>query len=196
MDRRNFLLASAATAVASTVTLSTSEALADTEPVKLTGVAGGKGEPLGGQPPAGAKTSIKDFDYEVKYHRAFEAVLWNMPAIAIYSFRRAAFDELGLKDNDIITYPHTPRVGVRFIEIKVDSTDVRGFENINADAMRANKPCGSGYGTKTAQFSHENIVCPLQAKAPHDEFFCPRHLSVPERNGCFYRISVHAFSSA
>ncbi|WP_188692424.1 DUF1254 domain-containing protein [Silvimonas amylolytica] len=112
MDRRNFLLASAATAVASTVTLSTSEALADTEPVKLTGAAGAKGEPLGGQPPAGAKTSIKDFDYEVKYHRAFEAILWNMPAIAIYSFRRAAIDELGLKDNDIITYsrPATPKL--------------------------------------------------------------------------------------
>ena len=27
-----------------------------------------------------------------------------MPAIAIYSFRRAAFDELGIKDNDVISY--------------------------------------------------------------------------------------------
>lgn len=35
-----------------------------------------------------------------------------MPAIAIYSFRRAAFDELGLKDNDIIAYsaPATPKL--------------------------------------------------------------------------------------
>jgi len=46
-------------------------------------------EPLGGQPPKGAKPSIKDFDYQIKYQRGFEAVLWNMPAIAIYSFRRA-----------------------------------------------------------------------------------------------------------
>src|SRR5271156_4787073 len=52
-------------------------------------------EPLGGQPPEGAVASIKDFDYQIKYQRAFEAVLWNMPAIAIYSFRRAAFTELG-----------------------------------------------------------------------------------------------------
>jgi len=39
-------------------------------------------------------------------------VLWNMPAIAIYSFRRAAFDNLGIKDNDIIAYsaPATPRL--------------------------------------------------------------------------------------
>src|SRR5262245_63373400 len=69
-------------------------------------------EPLGGQPPKGSTPSVKDFDYQVKYQRAFEAVLWNMPAIAIYSFRRAAFTELGYKDNDIIAYsaPATPRL--------------------------------------------------------------------------------------
>lgn len=35
-----------------------------------------------------------------------------MPAVAIYSFRRAAFDNLGLKDNDIIAYakPATPHL--------------------------------------------------------------------------------------
>jgi hypothetical protein len=60
-------------------------------------------EPLGGQPPAGSAPSVKDFDYEVKYHRAFEAMLWSMPATAVYGFRRA-FDSVGLKDNDIVSY--------------------------------------------------------------------------------------------
>jgi hypothetical protein len=50
---------------------------------------------------------VGDWKYEVTRQRAFEAVLWNMPAIAIYSLRRAAFDELGMKDNDIITYSGT-----------------------------------------------------------------------------------------
>ncbi len=69
-------------------------------------------EPLGGQPPPGSKPSIADFDAYIKHHRAFEAVLWNMPAIAIYSFRRAAFETLGAKDNDIIAYsaPATPKL--------------------------------------------------------------------------------------
>jgi len=68
--------------------------------------------PLGGQPPAGATASIKDFNYQIKYQRAFEAVLWNMPAVAIYSFRRAAERDLGVKDNDIIAYsaPATPKL--------------------------------------------------------------------------------------
>ena len=69
-------------------------------------------EPLGGQPPMGSTPSVKDFDYQIKYQRAFEAVLWNMPAIAIHSFRRAAFSDLGMKDNDIIAYsaPATPKL--------------------------------------------------------------------------------------
>lgn len=60
-------------------------------------------EPIGGQPPPGSSPSVRDFDYEIKYHRAFEAMLWSLPATAIYSFRRA-FDGAGLKDNDIIAY--------------------------------------------------------------------------------------------
>ncbi|MHA3977266.1 DUF1254 domain-containing protein [Halovulum sp. GXIMD14794] len=69
-------------------------------------------EPLGGQPPQGAARSIEDFDYQVKYQRAFELVLWSMPAVAIYRFRAAAFESLGLQDNDIIAYsaPATARL--------------------------------------------------------------------------------------
>ena len=47
-------------------------------------------DPLGGKPSAGAKPSVADLDYQVKYQRAFEAVIWSMPAIAIYGFHRAA----------------------------------------------------------------------------------------------------------
>ncbi|MDX2447669.1 MAG: hypothetical protein QNK29_10805, partial [Desulfobacterales bacterium] len=37
-------------------------------------------DPIGGQPPAGSKPSVKDLDYQMKYQRAFEAVLWGIPA--------------------------------------------------------------------------------------------------------------------
>lgn len=60
-------------------------------------------EPQGGQPPAGAQASATDLDYQVKYQRAFEAVLWSLPAVAIYGFRNAGTG-LGVKDNDIIAY--------------------------------------------------------------------------------------------
>jgi len=109
MKRREFIATTAAGAVAgaSLLELASTQAIAQ---VQATGQ--GSREPLGGQPPPGATASIKDFDYQVKYQRAFEAVLWNMPAIAIYAFRRAAFKDLGVKDNDIIAYsaPATPRL--------------------------------------------------------------------------------------
>jgi len=60
-------------------------------------------DPLGGKPVPGSKPSVADLEYQVKYQRAFEAVLWSMPAIAIYSFHRAAAD-LGAGPNVIFAW--------------------------------------------------------------------------------------------
>ncbi|WP_413991707.1 DUF1254 domain-containing protein [Labrys okinawensis] len=107
MNRREFFVPAAAGAIASAF------GLAPFGPDLIGEATAQEGqEPLGGQPPAGSACSVRDFHYQIAYQRAFEAVLWNMPAIAIYSFRRAAFDNLGMKDNDIIAYsaPATPRL--------------------------------------------------------------------------------------
>lgn len=61
-------------------------------------------EPRAGQPAFDSKPSTEDLQYQVKYHRAFEAVLWALPAVDIYRFRAAAIEDLGYKDNDIIAY--------------------------------------------------------------------------------------------
>src|SRR3974390_1843974 len=107
MNRRDFFVPTTVGAVASVYGASLFNAILPTPAFAQDGK-----EPLGGQPPAGSTCSIKDFDYQIKYQRAFEAVLWNMPAIAIYSFRRAAFTDLGARDNDIIAYsaPATPKL--------------------------------------------------------------------------------------
>lgn len=114
ITRREFYKLALGSAVGLAVLKQSPSALADSRPlqINLKQGAGDKGETLGGLPPAGAHCSVTDFDYQLKYQRAFEAVLWNMPAIAIYSFRRAAFTDLGLKDNDIIAYsaPATPKL--------------------------------------------------------------------------------------
>jgi hypothetical protein len=61
----------------------------------------GQSEPLGGQPPFGAKPSISDLDAQVAYQRAFEAVIWSQPAIGIHGIRRGMF-ALGMKDNEVL----------------------------------------------------------------------------------------------
>ena len=61
-------------------------------------------EPVGGQPPPGAKQSVSDLDAQVAYQRAFEAVLWAMPSAAIYRFRVGLLEQPGMADNVITAF--------------------------------------------------------------------------------------------
>ena len=61
------------------------------------------GEPLGGKPPAGVASSMEDYDYRLKYQRAFEVATWAMPAVGIYGFRRAT-EAVGGDDNTILAW--------------------------------------------------------------------------------------------
>ena len=65
----------------------------------------GAQEPLGGQPPIGTKPSVSDLDAQVAYQRAFEAVVWAMPASAIYRFRVGVLGLTGVTDNTVVAYP-------------------------------------------------------------------------------------------
>jgi hypothetical protein len=107
-------------------------------------------ETLGGEPKKGAKASIKDFDYQIKYQRAFEAVLWNMPAIAIYSFRRAAFNDLGMKDNDIIAYSQTATPKLEAITANSSTPYIAAYTDLQKGPVVVNVPAagpdGSLYG--------------------------------------------------
>lgn len=59
-------------------------------------------EPIGGQLALGAKPSVEDLESQVAYQRAFEAVIWAAPAVAIYRFRAGAFSALGADNNVIL----------------------------------------------------------------------------------------------
>ncbi|MCV6825534.1 MULTISPECIES: DUF1254 domain-containing protein [Halocynthiibacter] len=89
-------------------------------------------EPIGGQPPQGAVSSIGDFDYQVKYQRAFEAALWAMPALAIYRFRAAALQDLGLKDNDIIAYSGVATAKLEATTANASTPYITAFTDLQA----------------------------------------------------------------
>src|SRR5215471_9278650 len=57
--------------------------------------------PVGREPPADAKQSVTDLEAQVAYQRTFEAVLWAMPASAIYRFRVGMLEVPGMADNAI-----------------------------------------------------------------------------------------------
>src|SRR5271156_1103859 len=106
---------------------------------------------LGGQPPQGATCSIKDFDYQIKYQRAFEAVLWGIPASAIYSFRRAAFDDLGLKDNDIIAYSATATPKLEAITANSTTPYITAFTDLRKGPVVLELPVASAEGSVYGQ---------------------------------------------
>jgi len=60
-------------------------------------------DPIGGKPPAGSKPSVPDLDYQVKYQRAFEAVLWSMPAVAVYGWFKGA-KAIGAGNNTLLAW--------------------------------------------------------------------------------------------
>src|SRR6516164_1929799 len=61
-------------------------------------------EAVGGQPPHDVKQSANDLDGQVAYQRSFEAVLWAMPASAIYRMRVGFLQLPGMADNVILSY--------------------------------------------------------------------------------------------
>ena len=60
-------------------------------------------EPRGGKPPANSRPSVENFADQVTYQRAFEAVVWSMPAMIKYGMRRASL-EIGGGDNVVLAW--------------------------------------------------------------------------------------------
>src|SRR5262245_6075900 len=75
----------------------------------------GQAEPQGGQLPRGAKQSVTNLEEQVAYQRAFEAVLWAMPASAIYRFRVGMLQVPGMADNVIAGTVATVKTNQEFI---------------------------------------------------------------------------------
>ena len=48
----------------------------------------------------GSRQSVKDLDQQVAYQRAFEAVVWAMPALAIHRLREGFMQLPGVEDVD------------------------------------------------------------------------------------------------
>lgn len=49
-------------------------------------------DPLNGKPPVPSKLSAEELNYQVKYQRAFQSVIWSMIAIDIYGINKACLE--------------------------------------------------------------------------------------------------------
>jgi hypothetical protein len=146
VNRRDLLIQGAATVSVAAMAVAVPALSVPTQAVAQDGQ-----DPLGGQPAKGATPSIKDFDYQIKYQRAFEAVLWNMPAIAIYSFRRAAFTDLGMKDNDIIAYSAVATPKLEAITANSTTPYISAFTDLKKGPVVLEVPVAGAEGSLYGQ---------------------------------------------
>ena len=74
-----------------------------------------------------------------------------MPAIAIYSFRRAAFFDLGMKDNDIIAYSATATPRLEAITANSTTPYIAAYTDLRKGPVVLEVPAGGPDGSLYGQ---------------------------------------------
>ncbi|MBS0452646.1 MAG: DUF1254 domain-containing protein [Proteobacteria bacterium] len=107
-------------------------------------------QPVGGQPLKGDSLPSGDLQFQIKRQRAMELVWWAAPAVAIYRFRAAAFEDLGMKDNDIIAYSHAATPKLEAITANSSTPHIAAYTDLSKGPVvlevPATGPDGSRYG--------------------------------------------------
>ena len=88
--------------------------------------------PVGGQPAPGTKQSVPDLEYQLKYQRAFEAIIWGMPALSINSFTRA-ISVVGAQSNDIVAYSQPANERVEALTANNQVPYTTGYSDISKE---------------------------------------------------------------
>lgn len=87
-------------------------------------------EPIGGQPAPGAKQSVLDLDAQVAYQRAFEAVVWGIPAASVYRIREGSFKAFGITDNDILAFSKPATASAELLTANNVTPYIFGFTDL------------------------------------------------------------------
>src|SRR5215813_14847823 len=74
-----------------------------------------------------------------------------MPAIAIYSLRRAAFTDLGMKDNDIITYSGTATPKLEALTANSTTPYIAAYTDLRKGPVVLEVPAASADGSLYGQ---------------------------------------------
>ncbi len=108
-------------------------------------------EPVGGQPPTGSVRSAVDLDYQLKYQRALEVVLWAMPAVVIYRMRDWAFKELGAENNTIFSYSETAGPNLEVATSNSSTPYIGGYTDLQNGPVVLEVPASGADGTLYGQ---------------------------------------------
>jgi hypothetical protein len=83
---------------------------------------------------------VPDLDEQVAYQRAFEAVLWAMPASAIYRFRVGVLGLTGVTDNTVVAYPGPITQAVEAITPNTVTPYIAAFSDLRSGPVVVELP--------------------------------------------------------
>jgi len=86
-------------------------------------------DPVGGKPPQGSSPSVADFNYQLTYQRAFESVVWSIPAVCIYGFVKGT-ESLGGKDNTVLAYSRPVRANAELLTANDVTPYIGGYTDL------------------------------------------------------------------
>ena len=87
-------------------------------------------EPIGGKPPKNVHSSIKDYDYQLKYNYAYETAAWAMPAVSIYGFKRAT-EAVGGEANTILAWSKVATPNAELLTANNNTPYILAMTNLN-----------------------------------------------------------------
>jgi hypothetical protein len=126
--------------------------------------AGAQTEPLGGQPPLGSKPSVPDLEAQVAYQRAFEAVVWAMPASAIYRFRVGALELPGMADGVVIANPGPLTTNTELITANTVTPYIAEFSDLRKGPVVLELPAKSDKASLYGQIKDIIDVEPVRPR--------------------------------
>ena len=96
-----------------------------------------------GQPLPGTKQSVPDLEEQVAYHRAFEAVVWAIPALAIHRFREGLYEVPGVEDNVVLAFSGTLKARHEVITANTAVPYISAFTDLRKGPMVVEVPAAT-----------------------------------------------------
>ena len=99
-------------------------------------------EPLGGKPPKNIHSSIKDYDYQLKYNYAYQTAAWAMPAVSIYGFKRAT-EAVGGEENTILAWSKVATPNAELLTANNNTPYILAMTNLKKGPVVVEIPAAS-----------------------------------------------------
>ena len=103
-------------------------------------------ETRGGKAPSDSHPSFTNYEDELKLRRAFEVVLWSVPAVEIYGFKRA-IDEIGGGPNVVLAWSRVAEANAELLTANNTTPYILAYTDLRQGPAVLDIPAASSKGS-------------------------------------------------